>query len=111
MSMTWNTAAIQLASDEMVDGLLDAAEHLERESNALVPDLTGELQASSAVAVDRGDRVAQVGYDHPAAVVQHEALSYAHDDGQAKYLEQPFNTEQDKMLDLIGDGVRRALDR
>jgi hypothetical protein len=51
-----------------------------------------------------------VSYDTVYAVRQHEELTWRHDPGrQAKYLEQPYNTERPTMLALIAAAERRAL--
>lgn len=108
--LEWDRAAVRRVSDAAADGLRDGAEHLETAANALVPDLTGALQASSQVDVDRTDRSATVSYSDEAAVYQHERLDFAHDDGQAKFLEQPLHTEQDEIVRRIARRVRRELD-
>lgn len=107
--MKFDRSALQRVEHAAADGVQAAAEHLEQVSNALVPDLTGALQASSQVSVDRSEPSAAVSYDDPAAVVQHERLDYRHDDGQAKFLEQPLHSERGEMLRLMAAEVRRGL--
>ncbi len=106
--MTWNRAALRRVDTAAADGVQAAAEHLEQASNELVPDLTGALQASSRVSVDRSAAEAAVSYDDPAAVVQHERLDFRHDDGQAKFLEQPLHTERRELLQAIARELRRG---
>jgi len=51
-----------------------------------------------------------VSYDTPYAVRQHEDLTLRHDPGrQAKYLEEPMQTERGTMLDLVATEIRRSL--
>jgi predicted RNA-binding protein with PUA-like domain len=105
----FDRAAIRRVDDAAADGVQAAAQHLEQASNALVPDLTGTLQASSRVSVDRSAAQAAVSYDDPAAVPQHERLDFRHDDGQAKYLEQPLHSEQRELLEAMAREMRRGL--
>lgn len=107
--MSFDRAALARVSGSAVDGLVAAARALESASNALVPDLSGALQASSEVSVDRGGKVAAVSYDDPGAALQHEALDFRHDDGQAKFLEQPLTSGADNLLDEVADGLRSVL--
>lgn len=106
--MSFDRTALSRIPGAVADGLEAAAEHLERESNAQVPDLTGALQASSKVTVDRLRGQATVSYDDPAAVPQHERLDYAHDDGEPKFLESVLFGDEAELLRLMAAGVRRG---
>ncbi len=88
-----------------------AGPHLLRVSQALVPHEEGGRERSGDTDEDRDENAVSVFYDRPYAVVQHEELSYNHDDGrQAKYLETPMHTEKDTMLKLIASAASQALD-
>ncbi len=46
------------------------------------------------------------------AVLQHENVQYAHAPGrQAKYLEQPFREQQDKIIQRVANKIRARLTR
>ena len=90
------------ALDKLVDGLerhvpggVDRFVEIEmKESQRLVPVDTGELKASDyqdSCTKRRNDWVASFGYTAEYAAIVHEDLSGYHPNGQAKYLEQPFN--------------------
>ena len=91
-------------------GLRLAAEHLLGASRKIVPHEEGTLENSGKVTVDEATHQAAVSYSTPYAVPQHEDLSFKHDPGrQAKYLEQPMNTEADTMAKLVGREVKREM--
>jgi hypothetical protein len=109
--VTWNGDAI-LAElrDAEVSGLTLAAEHLLQVSRTEVPIEEGTLERSGAATVDETGRTAAVAYDTLYAERQHEDMTLRHAAGRkAKYLEDPFNQEQQTMLDLIAAQARRAL--
>lgn len=84
---------------DAAQGLADAVQHLLRASNARVPDLSGALQASGTASSD-GLRGA-ASYADEAAVYQHERLDFAHDDGEAKFLERAARAERAEMGRII----------
>lgn len=96
-------------------GLRKAAEHLLGVSRQLVPIEEGTLERSGDPSVRPGalsqDGLrAAVSYDTVYAVRQHEELTWRHDAGrQAKYLEQPANTERPVMAEILAAEIRRAL--
>lgn len=93
-----------------VAGLDLASQHLLAESRALVPIEEGTLERSGTATVDAGKLSALVSYDTPYAVRQHEELDYRHAPGrQAKYLEEPFTTQQDVLTGLVAAPIRRAM--
>lgn len=106
--MSFDRTALARIPPAIADGIEAAADFLEQESNAMVPDLTGTLQASSKATVDRLRGEAAVSYDDPAAVPQHERLDYAHDDGQAKFLETALFGNDAEILRLLASEVRRG---
>ncbi|MEU3161968.1 hypothetical protein ACPCAJ_21025 [Streptomyces griseoincarnatus] len=91
-------------------GLLLGAEHVLAEAQDLVPLDEGGLQNTGTASVDAGELVAMVSYSTPYAVRQHEEMDWRHAPGrQAKYLEQPLNSERARALELVAAEMRRAL--
>lgn len=107
--MSFDRAALARVTGAGVAAVEAAAELLEQESNALVPDLSGEMQASSKVSVDRGEPASAVSYDTPYAARQHEDLGARHDDGQAKFLEQALHSNSRELLAVMAGELRRVL--
>lgn len=90
------------------EGLTRALEHTLGVSQTLVPLDEGPLQRSGKVVVNGLDGA--ISYDTVYAVRQHEELTWKHAPGrQAKYLEQPLNTERGTMLALMAVPLRRWL--
>lgn len=101
-----------------VKGLNVALEHLIQVSREQVPHEEGTLERSSTpdgdgnggIAIDEAELRGAVSYDTPYAVIQHEDLTFRHDEGRkAKYLEDPFDAEQQTMQELIAAQIRRSL--
>lgn len=84
-----------------------AMEHIRGVAAALTPEDTGHLIGTATVTVD-GDE-ATITYDGPYARRQHEELTWRHDKGQAKFLEQPMNTEKNTALGIVAKEIREAL--
>ncbi|MER6515195.1 hypothetical protein ABT158_50980 [Nonomuraea sp. NPDC001636] len=81
-------------------------EHTLGVSKQLVALEEGTLERSGRVNMIR-ELEGQITYDTVYAVRQHEELSWKHLPGrQAKYLEQPMNTERDTMLRLMAVPLR-----
>lgn len=93
------------------DGMTAATQALLDMANELVPVATGELRDSGATAVAAEGQVVHgaVSYGTDEAVPQHERLDYAHNDGQAKYLEQPLFAGKDELLGHLADGLSQAM--
>jgi hypothetical protein len=91
--------------------LQHGTEFLLGESRPLVPVEEGELARSGTASVDPGQQKGAVSYDEPYAVDQHESLEYYHDDGQAKYLEEPFMDagNQATLAKICQTELKRAL--
>ena len=85
------------------DALRDAGEYVLEQSSREVPHEVGDLQDSGRVTVD-GDTCA-ISYDTPYAVVQHEDMTFRHDEGRkAKYLEDPLNAASNGPIQrILGD--------
>ena len=86
-----------------------AAEHIRGEAVQLAPIESGHLRASAeVVVVDHNE--AHVKFPGPYARYQHYGLDFRHPrGGQALYLEQPMNTETQKVTDIMGDTLREAM--
>ncbi|WP_026174803.1 minor capsid protein [Acaricomes phytoseiuli] len=90
-------------------GMFEAAEHVRKESNEVVPIEKGDLGGSAVASVDDKGTRAAVSYDTPYAVKQHEDLSLRHDDGrEAKYLEKTLARERGAVRKVIADEIRRV---
>jgi hypothetical protein len=93
-------------------GTLSAAHRLLAMSLPLVPIDTGALRSSGqARRVQRGDdeAAAEVTYATEYAIYQHEALDWHHDEGQAKFLEEPLRTGRVELLGIIVKEIRDAI--
>lgn len=83
---------------------------LKGRSQALCPVESGTLR-DSCVVEEKGDSVI-VGYGGAAssyAATQHENMSYHHDVGQAKYLEQPATEMEEEIKAAVAKAVVEAL--
>lgn len=99
------SAAARTAAEE---GLRKAAEHVLQESRRLVPLEEGALERSGKVSVD--GLKAAVSYATKYAARQHEELTWRHANGrQAKYLEQPLNTEAATCSAIIAAEIKAVL--
>jgi hypothetical protein len=111
----WNNEGLGSAVRATLEnGLLEIAEELKVVSQAEVPVDTGALQESAfveKVANWEGNLVFVVGYAKKYAVEQHETLFYHHDQGKAKYLEDPFNAMQADVLGRLASEVTATLSR
>lgn len=109
---------VRAVSPEALD---DAAQHVlevAREKAPLLVDLKkandqrrsdpGELRRSGYTRVV-DDSTAEVGFSAFYAAWQHERLDYHHDDGQAKYLEEPLVTEKDEAMQIMARRIGDAL--
>ncbi len=108
----WNGDAIKAAlHGAAFEGLQLAGQHLLQVSSALVPHEEGDLERSGDTDEDRTENAVSVFYDRPYSVIQHEELSYRHDNGRtAKYLELPMHTEKETMLELIASSTSKVID-
>lgn len=93
-------------------GVRSAAQRLLALSQPKVPIDTGRLRSSGraqGVGMGRDGMAAEVSYDTEYAVYQHEGLDYNHDEGQAKFLEEPLNASRQELLGIIAEEVRGAI--
>lgn len=85
------------------EGLTAGAEYLLGEAIQLAPIDRGPLRGSGHVEpATPSDLEAVVSFDTPYAVAQHEGLHFRHDEGQAKYLEEPAVTKAPTIQGIIG---------
>lgn len=100
----WTSRGRRLASE----GLSRALEHTLGEAKKLVPLDEGSLERSGRVDVDGLNGA--ISFDTVYAVRQHEELTWKHLPGrQAKYLEQPMNSEREVMLRMMAVPLLRWL--
>lgn len=102
--------SVILASRE---GITLAGELVLEESRRLVPIEEGDLMRSGAVrrqSTAAGKTAVAISFNTPYAARQHEETTWNHKDGrQAKYLEQPLNANGDRVIALIAETCRRAM--
>jgi hypothetical protein len=96
-------AAVTTAPTAAAKGM----EHVRGVAAPLTPEETGRLVGSATVTVN-GDE-ATITYDGPYARRQHEELTWRHEKGQAKYLEQPMHTEKPVVMQIVTKEIRDAL--
>lgn len=93
------------------DALNHGAELLRGYSQPLAPIDTGILRATGQVTpATAGNLEAHVSYDTPYAARQHEELDWRHDDGQAKYLEQPLEEHRSDLTQAIASRLGKGLE-
>jgi hypothetical protein len=98
------TAASRLIRKAAAEGLADAAEVVKQEAIQRAPLETGELRNSAGTASDGLE--AAVYFDTPYAVIQHEAVGYHHQDGEAKYLENAVTATKATVAQVIATAIR-----
>ncbi|MBM4481307.1 hypothetical protein GS905_11865 [Rhodococcus hoagii] len=108
--MTLNFTGIEaLIRAAASDGLLDAAEVVKQEAVERCPKDTGQLRNTAGTKAEGLEAIVHFGDDTtPYAVVQHEALGYDHQDGQAKYLENAVVATKATVAAVIGESIRRV---
>lgn len=91
--------------------LMDVVADLQNRSQQLAPLDTGDLRGSASHEVRdiREGYAGFVGYSVPYSIVQHEDLSLSHDEGQAKFLEEPALANQEKYVQHIRDALRQEM--
>jgi len=105
MRLTWRGNQVTNAVKQAIlQGLRDGAEHILTESIDECPIESGTLRRSGKVT--EIDEKLIISYDTPYATKQHEDMSLQHIDGKAKFLEDPFNRNQQRVLDLIRNRIR-----
>lgn len=108
--LTWNgpkvTGAIKTGARA---GVRKAGEYLLTQAVPKAPKDSGALRASGRVSGVNAEPIALVSFNTPYAVIQHENETYHHDDGQAKYLEEPLVQESATMTQIVATAVREAI--
>lgn len=109
--LKWNGPAITAqTSAAAARGLGKAAEHVLGEARKEVPHEEGTLERSGVASVEDATLTAAVSFDTKYAVVQHEDMTFQHDEGRkAKYLEDPMNREGPTALAIVATEIRRSL--
>lgn len=103
--------------DGSSEGLVEAAKYLLELSQPLVPVDTGRLKESGKVVEEDSSTVyvtyeafnPENGYEY--APIQHEALDFHHNIGQAKYLEEPFMVNMDKLVEIVAGKTKEGVDK
>ncbi len=111
-------ADVESVSPEAIQAGLDHVLDVARDKAPLLMDFAkanderradpGALRRSGYTRIV-DDQTGEVGFSEFYAGWQHERLDYHHDDGQAKFLEEPLATERDTVLQLMADKIREAL--
>ena len=96
----------------LLEGLQQGLLHLLGTSNLRVPHLSGDLETSGAISVDRSRLIGAVSYDTVYAVIQHESLDYKHSmpGRTAKYLELALREEAEAIKLMIAGRLRGVCD-
>lgn len=113
MTVTWNDNPLRaLLTGGMAQAVNYAAEMLRADSVPLAPRDTGMLRNSAQVTPATPDNLtAHVSYNTPYAVRQHEELDWRHEEGQAKYLEEPVVRRAKNYQRAIANRIRRSFPR
>ena len=113
VSVKWYGAkAKSRAHAGAANGLQKAAEHLLEKAQAITPvapTFGGKLRDSGFTAVDAGALRAAVSFQTGYSIQVHETMTDHHSVGQAKYLEQPFNSERGEVRDIIAREIKKKL--
>ena len=111
-STNWNGAkARRVVHAAGADGVEAGAKLVFGESQRAVPTDTGGLKESGEITTDglRAEITYGKGLPDPRAVIVHEKLDLHHDDGTAKYLENPTNAAAEQVRSIIAAAIRRKL--
>lgn len=112
VSVNVNLSTEQLrgaTTEGIVRGLNMGAERLRAISVPLTPIDRGDLRsATEVIPAEPGNEVATVSNGMIYAARQHEELDWRHEDGQAKYLEQPARENADELMEIVAAQIRRS---
>ncbi|MGM5065728.1 hypothetical protein EU244_012840 [Rhodococcus qingshengii] len=98
---------IEPVRSAITDGLLEAADVIKQEAIERAPKETGYLRNTAATAAE--GLTSAVGFDGPYAVIQHEALDFNHQDGEAKFLENACIAKKDVVAAILAEAIRRSI--
>lgn len=105
-----NTKAITGAREGSARGLSLAAEHILGVAKAQTPIEEGNLRRSGFTSVSGKSYLrAAVSFDTPYAIPVHENMHARHPEGNAKFLENAFNSEVEKAREIIAQEIRGEL--
>lgn len=93
-------------------GTTRAGEQLKTYSVPLAPLRDSPLRNSANVdpaTESQAEPQAVLVFATPYAAKQHEEMDYQHDDGQAKYVEEPMNEHQRDLIGIIAADVKGSL--
>lgn len=108
MALEWNGDAILANLTAQTEAALFAgAEHIRSVAAPLAPKDTGDLRISLTAEADQNQAV--VYSDSVYAARQHEEVGWAHEDGQAKYLETAVNSAGDAAIAVVAAKLGGAL--
>ena len=111
-TMKWNDAKAKAAVRAGgADGIEAGAESVFRATQRAVPEETGGLKRSGKVRHDglHAEITYGEGLSDARAVFAHEKLEIHHDDGTAKYLENPTTAAAARVRSIIAAAIRRKL--
>ncbi len=110
--MKWNGAKAKAAIREGgADGIKAAGRQLFEETQQAVPEATGALKRSGKLTVDglHAEITYGEGLPDDRASIIHEKLDIRHDNGTAKYLENPTTAAAPRFGAIIAAAIRRKL--
>ena len=104
---------LQLTEEEIIKAALKGqkilAQNILGESKKLCPVKSGTLRRSGDIKTE--GNITTIFYNTPYALKQHEDASLKHTEGEAKYLERPFNEKAGKLESYIQTEVYKAMRR
>lgn len=112
--VTWRGAqALAAMRAGAAAGLQAAGKMVFDASQERVPQDTSELKESGKLEVDEAQLRAEISYGEglpdPRAVISHEKLEIQHDDGTAKYLENPMTEMAGEVGEVVAASIRKNL--
>lgn len=110
----WHGAKVKAAMRKgSEDGIRAAGEAVFKESQKRVPEDTTKLRQSGQLEVDKANLRAVVSYGKglpdARAAITHEKLEIHHDEGSAKFLENPLRELADEVGGLIATNIKKNL--
>lgn len=91
------------------NAMVRIGEDLAAKSAGEAPFASGDLEGDCVASYDGNGRLS-VGYSLPYALIQHENLSFSHPrGGKAKFLEDPFNANAARYVEMVGEAVKRGM--
>lgn len=97
--------------NKALEGIADAAEFVLEEANRVVPFDEGDLADSGHVvpSQDGTTAIADVVYDTPYALIQHERTDFKHAPGRRDhYLTDTVSAHRDRIGDFLADRLKKG---